>query len=165
MTPPSLYFPPTLLGTLPSRCKARARDEGKLPLSPRWSGAAPRSLLTWPEDSSGDQEAEDQTAGGGRLRCHIPPPPRGPPKESALQEGASFLSPRCRSARRSGHKGQRLLADTPPPEQWRCTFGSPPHVTFHHAAPQLLLPPFQHSPLALLSAPPETGDPLFPGDT
>nr|XP_020762482.1 uncharacterized protein LOC110146141 [Odocoileus virginianus texanus] len=62
---------------------------------PPW-GCSEAPVLTWPKDSSGDQEAEDQTAGGGRLRSHIPPP-RGPPTESAPQEGASSPAPRARA--------------------------------------------------------------------
>ena len=147
-------------------CEAPGRGPRKLPPGPGRPGAALRPpALTWPKDSSGDQEAEDQTAGGGRLRCHIPPPPRGPPTESAPQEGASSPAPRCPRARGSGRSGQRLVPDTPPPGLWRCTFGSPPPATFHHAVPQLLLSPLQHPPLAPSAAPPGTGDPLFPGDT
>ena len=72
-------------------------------------------------------------------------------------------TPRCPRTRGSGRSGQRLLPDTQPPGLWRCTFGSPPHVTFHLAVPQLLLPPT----LALgpLAASPGTGYPLSSWET
>lgn len=54
---------------------------------------------------------------------------------------------------------------TAPPGLWRWTFGSPPQATFHHAVPQLFLPPLQHLPLAPVAPSPGTDDPLFPGDT
>lgn len=163
--PPSPYLPHA-----PRRASPGVRGPGrgprKLPSLPRLAwGCSEAPALTWPKDSSGDQEAEYQTAGGGRLRCHIPPPPRGPPTESAPQEGASSPAPRCPRARGSGRSGQRLVPDTPPPGLWRCTFGCPLLATFHHAVPQLLLSPRQHPPLAPSAAPPGTGDPLFPGDT
>lgn len=99
----------------------------------------------------------------GRLRCHIPPPSLGAPTDSAPQEGASFPAPRCPRARGSGRWGQRLFPDTPPSGLWRCTSGSPPPATFHHAVPQLLLAPLKHPPLSPSPALPGTSDPSLPG--
>lgn len=106
-------------------------------------GAAPRPLLTWPEDCSGDQEAEDQTAGGGSLGCHIPPPSRGRGAltESTPQEGASSRAPRCPRARGSRRQGQSLCAQTHCPSGlWRCTSGFLWLATLHLPGPRLLLP-------------------------
>lgn len=73
--------------------------------------------------------------------------------------GGHRQSPRRRRGRRPRPRAARELAgpnagaapspSTPPP--WaagRWTFGSPPQATFHHAVPQLFLPPLQHLSLA-----------------
>lgn len=83
--------------------------------------------------------------------------PRGPPTESAPQEGASSSAPRSPRARRSERRGSGFSQTHRPP--WavaRRTFGSPPRATFHHAVPQLFLPPLQplsSAPGLLLPAP------------
>lgn len=108
VTEPRTHRCPLTSPHAPGRTAPGERRPGRAPRKlprPRSAWAAPRPLLTWPEDSGGDQEAEDQTAGGGRLRCHIPPPPPGPPAESAPQEGASSPAPRCPRARGSGRRG------------------------------------------------------------
>ena len=126
--------------------EARARDLGSCPprSRPPW-GCSEAPVLTLPKDSSGDQEAEDQTAGGGRLRSHIPPP-LGPPTESAPQEGASSPAPRGR-APDAGDRGFSLTHC--PLGLWRCTFPSPPPATFHHAVAQLLHLPYDTRPRPL----------------
>lgn len=82
--------------------------------------------------------------------------------------GGHRQSPRRRRGRRPRPRAARELAGpnagaaassrhTAPPGLWgRWTFGSPPQATFHHAVPQLFLPPLQHLSLApglLLPAP------------
>lgn len=102
-SPLSLYLPHTP-GSIAPAVQDRGRGPKETDPDPRRSGAAPRSLLTWPEDSSGDQEAEDQTAGRSPLRCHIPPPP-GPPTESAPQEGGVVPGPALPARSQFGMQG------------------------------------------------------------
>lgn len=89
---------------------------------------------------------------------------RGHRQSPRRRRGASFPAPRCPGARGSGCRGQRLLPDTPPPPGlWRCTFWSPPRVTFHHAGPQLLLPPFSALALGTLGCSSRDRRPALPG--
>lgn len=73
--------------------------------------------------------------------------------------GGHRQSPRRRRGRRPRPRAARELAGpnagaaasprhTAPLGSGRWTFGSPPQATFHHAVPQLFLPPLQHLPLA-----------------
>lgn len=126
---------------------------------------AQRPLLTWSEDRGRDQEAENQTARRGHLRCHIPPPPRGPPTKSTPQKGTSSPGPRGPLARGSRLKGTAAFFQTHGP--WGDRGAAPSGLSHTQLSstrnPQLLPPPPR--PLSVsLAAPSRTGDPRIPGD-
>lgn len=89
---------------------------------------------------------------------------RGHRQSPRRRRGASFRAPRGPRARASGCRGPRLLPDTPPPPGlWRRTFWSSPRVTFHHAGPQLLRPPFSALALGTLGCSSRDRRPALPG--
>lgn len=143
--------------------QGRGRGLKETAPGPRRSGAAPRSLLTWPEDSSRDQETEDQTAGRSRLRCHIPPPP-GPPTESAPQEGGVVPSPALPARSRFGMQGAAAS-----PRHTTAPWAVALHLlvsaarNFPPRRPQLLLPPFSALALGTLGCSSRDRRPALPG--
>lgn len=128
------YFPQRLLGrTAPGHSGNRPRSA----TTATDSRGPPRpQQLTWSEERGGDQEAENQTARRGDLRCHIPPP-RAPPTKSTPQEGASSPGPPGPPARgsrlRGGGWAEAFSQTHGPRGLWRCAVGSAvPHATFLH---------------------------------
>lgn len=106
--------------------------------------------LTWSEDRGGDQEAENQTARRGHLRCHIPPP-RRPPTKSTPQEGASSPGPRGPLACGSRLRGTAtFFQDTRSPGDCGAAPSGLCHTQLSSTRnPQLLPPPLHTLPQCL----------------